>query len=54
MNTKNNIIRSPTGGASHEYDISGLDKESPTEMKENHVMNINNNYNINNIYLNND
>ena len=35
-------MRSPTGGASNEYDL------------DNHVMNINNNYNINNIYLNND
>ena len=49
------MIRSPTGGTSHEYDISGLGKDSTlSDMQDNHVMNINNNYNINNIYLNND
>ena len=50
-------MRSPTGGNSNsqEYDIVSGDRNTPIDSSgENHVMNINNNYNINNIYLNND
>jgi hypothetical protein len=42
---------------SQEYEIPRVDRsglESPKVQDTNHVMNINNNYNINNIYLNND